>query len=177
MPPTDDVSRDLADLQDRLRDCRRREEAGDDARTRVVRSVSSWSPRMQFVHAALATSSICRFVERILAGDPGCLPPGAPSAPLAMILSTGSIPRGRAEAPEPLKPEAGVGAEEVRDALAECSERVQALAPRAEEIATSETRLPHFALGPMTPAQWLRFARIHFDHHLAIARETESAPR
>ena len=137
----------------------------------VVEDVSKWSPRMQIDHAALAAASVCGAVERILAGAPGCVEPGEPSAQLSAILTTGFIPRGTAEAPEKMRPAAGVTHDEALAHVAALRGRLDALTPRVAEIASAGLRFPHFALGPMTASEWLLFARIHTDHHLAIARD------
>jgi hypothetical protein len=137
----------------------------------VVEDVSKWSPRMQLDHAALATRSICGAVELILAGDPRCVAAGPRGENLSAILTTGFIPRGRAEAPDSMKPAPDVGHAATREHLVTLRERLAALAPRADAIAAATLRFPHFALGPMTAAEWLRFARIHFDHHVAIAHD------
>ena len=139
--------------------------------TEVVDEVSKWSPRMQIDHAALATLSICGAVERILAGAPGCVPAGEPSAQAAAILTTGFIPRGRAEAPEKMRPAAEVTQDDARAHVAALRERLDALAQRTGEIAAAAPRFPHFELGPMTASEWMLFARIHVDHHLAIVRD------
>ena len=71
-----------------------------------------------------------------------------------------------------LRPPAAVAAAEVRKMLGPLAGRLGALSLRARDLATADRRLPHFALGPLTPAEWVRFARIHFEHHAAIAAES-----
>jgi len=77
-----------------------------------------------------------------------------------------------ADTPEMLRPPAAVAAAEVRKMLGPLAGRLGALSLRARDLATADRRLPHFALGPLTPAEWVRFARIHFEHHAAIAAES-----
>lgn len=137
----------------------------------VNAEVSQWSPRQQIDHAALATLSICGALDRILAGAPECVPPGRPGPNLEMILTTGFIPRGRAEAPEKMKPAPDVTHAATLAHLDALLARLRELAPRAAACAAAGLRYPHFALGPMTAPEWLRFARIHFDHHVALARD------
>lgn len=150
-------------------------DAGGERLATVVPEISKWSPRMHVDHAALATLSIFRAVERILAGDPRCLPPGPPSPKAAAILTARYIPRGVAEAPDPMRPAPDVTHAAARDHLVAMQAGLDALAQRSDALRKATTRLAHFELGPMTPAEWIQFARIHFDHHAAIARDLVEA--
>jgi hypothetical protein len=141
----------------------------------VSDSVSHWSPRMHLDHAALATASVCGAIRKILAGDARCVAPGPASDPLRAILESGAIPRGVADAPAAMKPPEDVSHVVACAHLAECRRHVAELATRVPEIEAATLRFPHFALGPMTAAEWVRFARIHFEHHVAIARDAASA--
>lgn len=141
---------------------------------RVAAKVSAWSPLQQIDHAALTTTAIADLVERILAGDAACLPAGPRDAKLEFILAAGAIPRGRGDAPKELRAGDDVSAATVVDRLTVAVEKLNALMPRVRDLAAADRRLPHFALGPMTAGEWLRFGVIHFDHHLAIAREADA---
>ncbi|MCE9635472.1 MAG: hypothetical protein K8T90_07180 [Planctomycetes bacterium] len=154
---------------------------GLDRLARVNPGVSQWSPRQQIDHAALATLSICRAVDAILTRAPGCVGPGAQQPNLQMILATGFIPRGRADAPEKMKPPPDVTHAATRAHLDALAEALGALSPRlvGARIGSGDgggaARFPHFALGPMSTAEWLRFACIHFDHHVALAHDAADA--
>ena len=45
----------------------------------------------------------------------------------------------------------------------------------AATIVASELKIPHQLLGPLDAPEWLRFARVHTEHHLAIVDELLSA--
>ncbi len=135
----------------------------------VVPSVSKWSAVMHFDHVASATRSILGAVDRILANDAACVPGGDLSPQAARILRAGSIPRGVAEAPAPLRAAESPQAADVALRLAEIASCCAALKSRTAEIDGATLRFPHFALGPLTAPQWIAFAQIHFEHHLLIA--------
>ena len=169
MPPAPE--RELASLDRLVADAAAWLAADADRLGEANAAVSHWSPRMHLDHAALATSSVCGAVRRILAGDPRCVEAGPPVAALAAILAAGAIPRGAADAPAPMKPPPDVTHAAACAHLAECRTALDALGPLVDQVQAATRRYPHFALGPMTAAEWIRFARIHFEHHVAIARD------
>jgi hypothetical protein len=52
---------------------------------------------------------------------------------------------------------------------------VAALRARAAELPAARGWIPHQELGPLNALHWLRFARLHARHHLAIAEEVAQA--
>ena len=54
-------------------------------------------------------------------------------------------------------------------------EGVAALRARASELSAAAGWIPHQGLGPLNATHWLRFARLHAEHHLAIAAEVADA--
>ena len=52
--------------------------------------------------------------------------------------------------------------------VAKAREFAGSLTPVVNEIRTWAGTVPHPILGSFTAAQWLRFARVHNAHHLAI---------
>ena len=147
-------------------------DASGDALAAHEGCTSAWSPLQHYHHAGRASRWALRAIDRILAGHPDTIGPGPPSPQAERILGAGRIPRGVADSPEMLRPPAAVAAAEVREMLDSLAGRLGALSPRARDLASADRRLPHFALGPFTPAEWVRFARIHFAHHAAIAAES-----
>jgi hypothetical protein len=48
---------------------------------------------------------------------------------------------------------------------------VSALQSEAATLPALDGRIAHPLLGAFTASQWIRFARVHVDHHLAIVRD------
>ncbi len=94
---------------------------------------------------------------------------GGPTLAGWLVLATGFIPRGRGQAPDFTVP-TGLPREEVEEAFRDVRERLAALEPRLPALATSPDTLPHPSLGVFTAPRWLRFARVHHEHHEKIIR-------
>ena len=87
------------------------------------------------------------------------------------ILEAGEFPRGVGQSPDAMLPGDDPDAATVQAATEKARERWASLDDQAEAIEASTVRLPHPALGPLTAAEWLRFASIHGRHHLRIVDE------
>lgn len=145
---------------------------GDDARIGlVVPAVSRWSAAQQIEHALRVNLDTLGEAEAAAAGGParttdrGLTPGGE------RVLAAGMIPRGLAEAPASYRASPAPTADALRDLVARHDALLARIEVSCEAFAASPLRLLHFALGGMTPAQWVRFGRIHLAHHLAIGRE------
>jgi hypothetical protein len=79
--------------------------------------------------------------------------------------------RGVAQAPDRVLPLEAPGRGELRDSLERSRTRYDEVASSLPDLASYPGRLPHPFLGLLNASEWLRTARIHSDHHLAIARE------
>lgn len=131
-------------------------------------SVSSWGVGQQLVHVCLVAGSIGAALERLVrrGGEP------AESRPATRaLLATGTFPRGAAEAPEPMTRARTPGVSEIRDVWAKAHRRWESLAGRHDAIREAEGTIPHFELGPLSAAEWVRFAAAHGIHHLRIVDE------
>ena len=134
---------------------------------------SAWSCGQQAGHATLAASGIARGIERALA-EPDRDRDEKAHATAASLLSSGVFPRGVAKAPERIDPIGKSWAEML--AIVEPGATAWAgLSQRADVLASCPARFPHFLLGHLTSAQWVRFCAIHTAHHLGLAREIEHA--
>lgn len=140
-------------------------------------AVSGWSAAQHLYHLALATDLAFRNVRSLVA-DRGRLivDDDGPTELARQVLEGGGPGRGEAEAPRMVRPgdEVDPGFLEMelaqnRKTLAE----VRALAPK---LADAPRRIPHQDLGPLSALEWLRFARLHARHHLAIVEEVLAAP-
>lgn len=145
-----------------------------------VPEVSAWSVGRQLEHLLLSDRRILAWLERV-ADDDGSEPGGrsevrggskrrgGPTLAGWLVLTTRFIPRGRGQAPDFTLP-AGLPREEVEEAFRDIRGRLAALEPRLEALAASPATLPHPSLGIFTAPRWLRFARVHHEHHEKIIR-------
>jgi hypothetical protein len=95
-------------------------------------------------------------------------PDGSASLPGRLLLRAGAIPRGRAEAPEEALPAEAPLVEDCRARYETALELLAAFAPHLGTIRKWRGTIPHPLLGDFQARDWLRFARIHTEHHLAI---------
>lgn len=145
--------------------------------------VSGWSAVQQLFHVLLANELAYRNVRLVLEGTSPWVRRGeGPNLLGYLILSAGSIPRGKAKAPRlvvpPKKPVRAV----VEDTLRGNVDALAALAARLDDVLAAGPRgsnagVPHQDLGNLGPPLWLAFAALHGEHHLAIADEVLAARR
>jgi len=134
--------------------------------------VSGWSAAEHAFHLILACDLSFRNA-RSLALDKGRLvrePEDRNDEALA-ILAGGVIPRGKAEAPRFVQPPARIDLELLATLTDEVRAARTALAADVEVLEHAPRAVPHQLLGDLTAPEWIRFARIHTAHHLAILRE------
>ncbi len=132
--------------------------------------ISAWDVAMQAGHIALAAESLAAIVEKLLAAPEK----GAGKGPNEMgvhVLKSGVIPRGAGKVPDGLTWEGDCTPAAVRTRLASAQARWDGLASRIADIEKAESTFPHYAFGPLTPADWTRFCAMHTAHHLAIIRD------
>ena len=138
--------------------------------------VSAWSGDQQLYHIALATDLALSNVMALDSGKSPRIVAEPDPIPLALeVLERGSYPRGESEAPRIVQPPDEVDAALLADEyenLGGALEKVRALAAAIPGLPGA---IPHQALGPLSAAQWLRFARLHAEHHLAIVEDIRRA--
>jgi hypothetical protein len=100
--------------------------------------------------------------------DARILPSGSPTLAGRLVLATGRIPRGRAQAPAEMLPGERPSGRDLAARLDALRREAAELSGRRAALVRTPGRIPHFALGALRADQWLRFARIHTAHHLAI---------
>jgi hypothetical protein len=135
--------------------------------------VSDWRVGMHLEHVLRADRGIVDWLASTAAGT--AHPPddparGSPSWRGWLVLWTGYIPRGAGRAPGPTVPE-GMEREAVARGLRDVLTSARELRGELDALARSNARLEHPVLGSMGPLQWLRFGRIHHDHHRKIVRD------
>jgi hypothetical protein len=142
----------------------------------VADKVSLWSAAQHAWHVASANLLMFSAIEKLYKDEAeDVLRTGGPTLPGWFVLTTGRLPRGRAKAPAPLEaPPETVRPDAVR-LVQQSKAMMTSLAQRAQFLHEPKGRLNHFALGNLTALQWLKFARIHTRHHLAIVREIRNA--
>ena len=158
----------LARIEDLLESARQPEIAALQAP-----EVSSWSVGRQMEHLALSDLAIVAGLEALLAGTLESAG-GGPTRSGWIVLLTGWIPRGKGRAPEQTVPEDKELPAVVRD-LEEARRRFRDIKGHAAAISASRATYRHPLLGSLDAGQWLRFTRIHHDHHAKIIAEIRRA--
>ena len=136
----------------------------------VVAKLSGWSIAAHLDHTLKATRLI---VASIASGH--ALQGSGISMLGRVVLLTGYIPRGRAKSPESLVGMACAKEELLEQRKAVAAELAALAAPFAQNGSTRLVRHPFF--GALTAKQGLRFAEVHTEHHLKIAREILAVQR
>jgi len=147
-----------------------RELAEDDVRREARKpDVSGWSVAQQLHHTALAAAFIATAVRGLSRGRGT---EGEPTSDMARaMLEAGAIPRGVATPPPGMEAGEAPSMADILALVEKAKPRWEALAGKADEIAVSTLKAPHPILGPLSVSEWVRFAAIHTDHHLAIVAD------
>lgn len=132
-----------------------------------VEEVSDWSVGRHLEHLLLSDRGILDWLAPIARGEGSSGGGGGPTPVGWLVLVTGWIPRGRGSAPGMTVPE-GRERSEVAAGLRAVLESARGLADDLERLDEATGRMPHPVLGAFTAGQWLRFARIHHEHHEKI---------
>lgn len=137
-------------------------------------SVSGWSPAQHVEHVLIALRRILAGAAELRAGEGEAIKPkGRLSLQGRALLLGGWIPRGKARAPDFAMPDAIPSRAAMRDSHAAACESFAELAPTARTLKEVIGVIDHPILGPMSAAQWWRFARVHTEHHLTIIDDVD----
>ncbi|MDA1263949.1 MAG: DinB family protein [Planctomycetota bacterium] len=172
MIPAIDVQAELDDLAAALeRFTELRSQLGGRAGERRP-DVSGWSLEEHLYHLCLATDLALRNVLSLSRGKGRLIMhEGEANALAIQVLTEGCYPRGESVAPRMVQPpdpiDAGLLDQEI-ELLGQGLERTRAL---LATLPGAVARIPHQHLGALSASEWLRFARLHARHHLAIASE------
>lgn len=172
MIPPIDPQEELLELGRSLEALTAAYRADEPGALRRAPEVSGWSLAEHFYHLCLATDLALRNVLSLVRGKGRLIThEGGPNALAVQVLTDGCYPRGESEAPRMVRPPEPVDpallAQEL-ELLGQGLARTRDLLP---EVSGAEGRIPHQDLGELNAAEWLRFARLHAGHHLAIARD------
>ncbi len=134
-------------------------------------AVSQWSIGHHLDHLVKVHAGIFALCAEAPA-DPPC----APGITLIgrVVLLTGHIPRGRGKSPEQYLPQP-MSTAELMNRIAALQVVLADIAMRTAWLRTARERFAHPVFGGLTRAQWLRFAVVHQNHHLAIIRDIRLA--
>lgn len=171
-----DVRHEHERLQDLYDEFERWGRAPDPLLSGTAGGVSAWSPAQHLYHIALANGSMLKAVEVIVAGEAGSGEPVALTRVARSILESERMPSGQ-EAPARARPPEAPGRDAVVEALARSRRKlaaVEALLPRLGE-APGGIPHPRPVIGLMGATHWLRLARIHSEHHMAILHRIAEA--
>lgn len=133
----------------------------------AVPDVSGWSPAQHLDHVWQANGKSLMAAAYAAEGKK-TVDEGSINETGRRLLASEEIPRGQMATPDSVAPPARLDRERLRQTLAR-SQKAFATVGHAMDLVPGATgRIPHPALGPLTAAEWLRFVRIHSDHHRAI---------
>ncbi len=137
---------------------------------RVIAQVSGWSVEQHLYHVALATDMALRNVQLLLSGRGGrrVVQQGGPNELAVLVLTEGRYPRGESETLRMVRPPDEVVGEYLSDEMERNRVVVLELQAACDGVHEAPGRVLHPMLGELNAAEWLRFARLHARHHLAI---------
>lgn len=148
----------------------------DDAVRVRADAVSAWAVDQHLYHVALSSDLALRNVRALVRGEGSrIVHEGGPNELALRVLADGTYPRGRSEAPRMVRPPDEVVPEYLTMEMDQNRAMLAELASEVARVADAAGRIPHVYLGELDAGEWLRFARLHAEHHLAIARDIEAA--
>jgi hypothetical protein len=136
----------------------------------TVPSVSGWSPAQHLDHIWLANgrsltaASLAAQGRRTTEG-------GTINDAGRQLLAAGTLPRGQMAAPESVTPPHSIDRKHLKKTLARSRKALGKVDAVMDALPDATGRIEHPRLGALTPPQWLRFVRIHSDHHRAIVQD------
>jgi hypothetical protein len=138
-----------------------------------VTEVSAWSAARHLTHVALINEKILTGLLRACRGEAELSTEGGVAPAGLFVLVLGRIPRGRARTPAAFEPPEALTQEDVATHLARSRAVLTDLEPHLPELPRLKGRMRHPMLGMLNGQQFLRFARLHARHHLAIAHDVD----
>ena len=140
----------------------------------AVPEVSGWAPAQHLHHVAVINRQIFKTLEATVDGRLTPEAEGRTTLPALFVLGLGRIPRGRVRTLAAYEPPAEVPMETLAETLAQVRGLLDGLGGHLPTLARLDGRVPHPRLGPLTARQWLRFARIHTEHHARIVHDIDA---
>ena len=146
-------------------------DAPGDVLYRADEAVSRWSPAQHLHHILISNGMMLKGVRLIHAGRGPVTRDGGPNRAGLVVLQRERFPRGKAEAPDRVRPADRPDRDALTTSLARSRAGLADLEPLLPSLADRDGRLPHPYLGDLNAAEWLRIVRVHSQHHLQIIRE------
>jgi hypothetical protein len=169
-----DPGADLPELTDALDAFARLLAERGDGGEAVAADVSGWSVAQHGYHTFLAAGLALRNVAQLVAGEGMLIRHDAEPSELFPQLVAGGFPEGT-QAPRMVVPPAAVDPELLQQEIDGARAAARETAGILDAIDGASGRIPHQLLGALTAGEWLRFARMHTQHHLGIARRVAAA--
>lgn len=132
--------------------------------------VSGWSPAQHLDHVWQANGSSLMAAAYAAEGKK-TVDDGERNAIGTSLLEQETIPRGQMAAPDSVTPPHSLDRQRLRQTLARSQKALATVSDAIPQIPDAPGRIEHPSLGALTAAEWLRFVRIHSDHHLDIVNE------
>jgi len=145
----------------------------DDVLFTTDAAVSGWSPAQHLHHIGVANGKSLAAALYIAHGRGEA--DGSPNEIGNAVLETASMPRNTMQAPDSVRPPDDIDREALTEALARSRNKFDEVGEQLGALAAAEGRLPHPRLGALSGPQWLRFVRIHAQHHHTIIRDILAA--
>jgi DinB superfamily len=130
-------------------------------------AVSRWSVGEHLDHVVKVHAGILAYFAEPPVGDTSA---SGISLVGRIVLFTGHIPRGRGKSPERFLP-VQVEVTHLQAGLAVVRQGFSRLNEQLPALHDTTTRFAHPVFGGLTRRQWLRFAEIHQQHHVAIIND------
>lgn len=143
------------------------DELADDALFEPRPPVSEWAPAQHLYHIWRANASMLKAANVLADGRIETQSPDL-SESGEQVLRTGSIPRGRARAPDEMRPPDDLDRGGLRKTWTRSRGKLDELASRVDALTNADGGLPHPFWGTLTATEWLRAAHVHSDHHALI---------
>ncbi len=176
MSASSDPALDLAGLRRLLARVGRLLELPEDELTTPRPEVSSWSVGQHLFHLVLAGDLSLRNVKSLVARRGRLIRDFEQRDEEGLaILRRGRIPRGVAPAPRFVTPPPRLDLDVLRDLFADVSKALDEIEADPEGLASAPQGIPHQLLGDLDAREWVRFARVHTAHHLAICRDLRAS--
>ena len=137
---------------------------------RVAGAVSAWSPAQHLYHVLRANGMMLKGIHLICQGHRMTANEGAPNDAGRRVLAGGFI-RGLGKAPDAVVPPDDVPREALQDSWSRSRKKHAETEAFLPQIPDAAGRIPHGFLGTLDASEWLRLARLHSEHHLAIIRD------
>ncbi len=137
--------------------------------------ISNWTAAHHLYHVALSDGRMCKAIQAICSGhemaseEPGLNDIGR------KILTAEDMMRGRGKAPGIVVPPEEISRPDLEKTLVRCRSKYVEIEALLPSLPAQTGGIPHPFMGVLGATQWLRLARIHSRHHLAIMRELVDA--